>query len=216
MPAYVRPMRRKVMAEILDALPADDPEAVASRRDLRRINALMGNFRWMRRAMRALPGDRRGGLVEIGAGDGGFLEMVRGDFETVTGVDLAPRPATLDERIGWRQGDVSEGLGGGDVLAANLFLHHFEDGRLRELGAAAREFRAVCFSEPWRSRLALAEGYAMCPFVTRVTRHDMLVSIRAGFVRGELPDLLGLGAGWEVREEVSLLGAYRLLAWRAR
>ena len=77
-----------------------------------------------------------------------------------------------------------------------------------------RSFGVLCFSEPWRSRLALAEGYAMCPVVNRVTRHDMLVSIRAGFVPGELAELLGLGSGWVVREDVSLLGACRLLAWR--
>jgi 2-polyprenyl-3-methyl-5-hydroxy-6-metoxy-1,4-benzoquinol methylase len=208
-------MRRRVEPEILDGLPADDPEAVRSRRDLRRINVLMGNLAWMQRAMRMLPEGCAGRLVEIGAGEGELLERVRNDFESVRGVDLAPRPAGLSAEIGWIQGDVFEYLGEGDVLAANLFLHHFEDERLRELGERMQEFKALCFSEPRRSRRAILEGYALVPFVNRVTRHDMMVSVRAGFVRGELRELLGLGAGWEVREEVSLLGACRLLAWRA-
>ena len=208
-------MRRTVEPEILDGLLADDPEAVRSRRDLRRINVLMGNLTWMQRAMRKLPEGGGRCLVEIGAGEGGLLERVRDDFDSVRGVDLAPRPAGLSAEIGWIQGDVFEYLGEGDLLAANLFLHHFKDGRLRELGERVRKFKALCFSEPRRSRWAILEGYALVPFVNRVTRHDMMVSVRAGFVRGELPELLGLGAGWEVREEVSLLGACRLLAWRA-
>ena len=36
-------MQRRVEPELLDALPADDPRAVRSREDLRRINRLMGN-----------------------------------------------------------------------------------------------------------------------------------------------------------------------------
>jgi hypothetical protein len=40
-------MLRQVLPEILDHLPADDPEAIGSRRDLRRINFLMGNKRWI-------------------------------------------------------------------------------------------------------------------------------------------------------------------------
>ena len=52
-------MERSLQAELLDELPADDPRAVGSRRDLRRINALMGNARLMARAVRgAAPAGR--------------------------------------------------------------------------------------------------------------------------------------------------------------
>ena len=62
-------MKRVVEPEILDGLAADDPAAVASRRDLRLINRIMGNTRWLRRAfmLKVRPQDL---VVELGAGDG--------------------------------------------------------------------------------------------------------------------------------------------------
>ena len=120
----------------------------------------------------------------------------------------------MSEEIAWLQGDVFEELSAGDLLIANLFLHHFTDQQLGELAQRMREFQAICISEPWRSRISLSEGYALWPLVNRVTRHDMVVSIRAGFVRGELPELLGLDARWKIEEQVSLLGACRLIAYR--
>ena len=72
----------------------------------------------------------------------------------------------------------------------------------------------LCFSEPWRSRWALLQGRLLWPFLGRVTRHDMAVSIRAGFRRGELPALLGLGDEWTVQEQCTRLGACRMVAWK--
>jgi hypothetical protein len=50
--------------------------------------------------------------------------------------------------------------------------------------------------------------------INRITKHDMMVSIRAGFRNGELRKLLDLGDEWKWKEEVSLLGGLRVLAWR--
>ena len=102
------------------------------------------------------------------------------------------------------------------VVVANLFLHHLEDDRIAGLGRMLERCEVICVSEPWRSRLALMEGWLLSPFVNSVTRHDMMVSIRAGFRRGDLPRLLGLGEGWEVREQCTKLGACRMLAWKKR
>ena len=44
---------RHLEPELLDGLPADDPRAIASRRDLVRINALMFQARFMASLMRA-------------------------------------------------------------------------------------------------------------------------------------------------------------------
>jgi len=219
-------MNRLVEPEILDELAWDDPEAVRSRRDLRLVNGLMGNLRWMRRVLDRL-GVRR--VVEIGAGGGELLEGLAGKGREVLGVDLAPRPKRLKDGVEWIQGDVREVLAGmtsgsgkgrgtgRGFVAGNLILHHFEDGALHELGSVLRRFEGLCFSEPRRSPLALAEGYALWPLVNRVTRHDMMASIRAGFVRGELPRLLDLdGAAWNVCERSTLRGACRLVAWRRR
>jgi hypothetical protein len=45
-------LARTVRPEILDSLAAEDPAARRSRQDLRLINALMGNFRWVERKLR--------------------------------------------------------------------------------------------------------------------------------------------------------------------
>src|SRR5690606_611777 len=45
---------RVVLPEILDSLPPDDPRAIRSRGDLRRINRLMGSLGWLLRALDAL------------------------------------------------------------------------------------------------------------------------------------------------------------------
>ena len=64
-------MQRRVEPELLDTLPADDPAAQRSRRELRLINAIMGNHRWLEREVRRSirPGWR---VLELGAGDGTF------------------------------------------------------------------------------------------------------------------------------------------------
>ena len=211
-------MQRLVEPEILDQLPADDPEAIRSRRDLRGINFLMGNERWLVRRISQLPAARKG-VWEIGAGEGkllGRLAMHHPEMP-LTGCDFAPRPAGLPERIVWRQGDVFDQLAptAGGVLVANLFLHHFDDLSLARFGSLLTHFDAVCLNEPHRSSGAMAQARLLLPFVGAVTRHDMLVSIRAGFRRGELPERLGLTAGgWRVREETTWRGALRVVAWR--
>jgi hypothetical protein len=135
----------------------------------------------------------------------------------LTGCDLAPRPAGLPARIDWRQGDVFDELlaASGGVLVANLFLHHLDDSSLERLGFLLGSFDAICINEPHRSSSAMWQSRLLLPFVNSVTRHDMPVSIRAGFRKGELPALLGLTADvWRVREETTWRGALRVLAWR--
>ncbi len=207
-------VRRIVEPEILDDLPTDDPEARASRADLRRINFLMGNERWILRRVRSMPRLAREGIVEWGAGSGDLLEKLA-SLGPATGVDRVERPAGLPGEIGWRRGDVLEEDSGGGVLVANLFLHHFEGADLRRLGGRASRFTAMVVVEPWRSRLALALGGAMHPFVGRVTRHDLPVSIRAGFRRGELAEALGLDRGrWRISERIDPRGGLRWMAVR--
>src|SRR6266516_2012618 len=71
---YHAGMRRVIEREWLDDLPADDPRAIHSRRDLRRVNAWMGHARIMAARLRAaFPGRPPQSIVEIGAGDGTFL-----------------------------------------------------------------------------------------------------------------------------------------------
>lgn len=213
------PGARVVRAELLDSLPHDDPEAIRSRRDLRRINALMGNDRWILRTAARFPDAATRGIVELGAGDGALAAKLARRFPdtVVSACDLAPRPPRLDHRVRWNQCDVfrHEAPTGG-VLVANLFLHHFEGAALETLGRFCGECDALVFCEPHRGMLPHLLGGLIRPFVGPVTRHDMHVSIRAGFTRGELPRLLGLGAErWKIEETSTWRGSRRVLAYRA-
>lgn len=200
-------MKRAVRPEILDTLPRDDPEARRSRRDLVLINRLMGNERWILRQRTS------GGIVELGAGSGSLTrELAREN--SVTGLDFQERPSGLE--LPWVAGDLFETLPevAGETVVANLILHHFGEADLARLGRMLRTRHRLIAVEPWRSRISCWEGRVLWPMIGRVTRHDMMVSIRAGFRKGELPALLQLGDDWEWREEVSLLGGLRVLAWR--
>ena len=210
---------RLVIPELLDHLPADDPEAQRSRRDLRRINFLMGNERWVCRMLARHPGPASRGIVEIGAGDGILCGKLARQFPraAVTAYDLAPRPLDLDPRVDWKQGNIFTAAvpQTSGVLVANLFLHHFEGEALLALGRWFRNFKILVFSEPDRTRLPHFLGGLLHPWINRVTRHDMHVSITAGFRAGEICQLLGLDpACWQARESSTWRGARRVIIWR--
>ncbi|HSM79916.1 MAG TPA: hypothetical protein VLT57_19900, partial [Bryobacteraceae bacterium] len=58
-------------------MPAEDPRAIRARRDLRRVNAFMGNARIMARLLAdSLAHQVPRTIAEIGAGDGTFLLQV--------------------------------------------------------------------------------------------------------------------------------------------
>ncbi len=212
---------RKVIPEILDSLAQDDPRAKRSRRDLGLINAIMGNYRWLARKMGGADSSDPHHWIETGSGDGP-LAVYRDRFPgTVSGLDFAPRPRDWPANWQWIEGDLYETLPnalppqGRAGLVANLFLHHFDDAMLGALGKILNERVArLYFVEPARETIFRVLGYGLFPFVNEVTRHDLQVSIGAGFRRGELAPTLGLDDSWSVRETVTLLGAYRFEAWK--
>jgi SAM-dependent methyltransferase len=217
-------LTRVLEAETLDHLAADDPAAQRARRDLRRVNAAMGARRILERALaRALGRGRRGlRLLEIGCGDGRLLLDVakhRGDRWPDAHLDLLDqqpivdaatvaayaacgwraRPLTADV-LDWARSDDGERW---DAVVANLFLHHFDDARLRSLLAGcARRADALVACEPRRSRVALAASHLIVFLgASAVTRHDGVVSVRAGFVGDELTSAWPLrGDDWELAE----------------
>jgi hypothetical protein len=70
-------LTRHLHPELLDELSADDPRAIHARRDLQKVNGLMGHARIMVRAVREAFPDRAPQLiVELGAGDSTFLLRV--------------------------------------------------------------------------------------------------------------------------------------------
>ena len=213
-------MQRRVEPELLDTLSDDDPAAQRSRRELRLINAIMGNHRWLAREIRrsVRPGWR---VLELGAGDGtlGARLISSGICEPrqLIGIDLASRPAGWPAEAAWMQGDVFAGaLPEAEIVVANLFLHHFEPEALAQLGARLpAKCRIVLASEPARRRLHLAQGalLSVLALLGRVTRHDMRVSIRAGFLGDELLRALGIG-GRKCESSITFLGAHRVCAVR--
>lgn len=206
-------MEREVLPEILDSLPPDDPRAIRSRRDLKRLNFCMGNDRWIRSVLARNVNFAKKGIVEIGAGNGDLLRTLA-PLAPTTGLDLQPRPEGLPGEIKWYPGNLFEqpSLPSGGVLLANLFLHHFEPDDLKTIGALMEPFELLIFSEPLRLRRVLTLSQCVTPLVGSVTRHDMPVSIRAGFTMGELPTYLGLSDSWRVTEMTSVLGAIRTIA----
>lgn len=190
-------MRREVLSEILDELDPSDPRALRSRRDPRLINGFMRGQAWIQRELRRMPAV--GKVVEIGAGSGELIGKIarQGLGATCLGVDYIPCPSFLN-RDQWRQGDVMELEEEFEdaVVVANLFLHHFNDLDLQGLGHRLRKARAVLCVEPYRSVFSMALGGMITPIVNDVTRHDMRVSIRAGFRKGEIPERLGSAFEW--------------------
>ena len=66
-------LTRRVEAETLDHLREDDPRAIRSRRDLRRINRIMGNVSIVDSLLNASLARPPSHIAELGAGDGSLL-----------------------------------------------------------------------------------------------------------------------------------------------
>ncbi len=210
-------IRREVVDEILDHLPHDDPKAIRSRRDLRLINALMGNERWIARQIKKHALGQT--VAELGAGRGEMCARLADGGNSVVGYDLQPRPEGLSPEVSWQEGDFFDFFEKGDypeIMVGSLILHHFEADALSRLGKFFEACEVLVFAEPLRTAIALREGQLMLPLVNSVTRHDMIVSIRAGFLPGELPELLGLRAGWDWEEKVTLRGGLRSVGRRLK
>jgi hypothetical protein len=212
---------RSLVPEILDGLAADDPRALASRRDLRWINALMFQAPIMASLLRKFLPRPPHRILEIGAGDGTFMlkvarRMARHwpevELTLLDRVGLASTGILAEfSRLGWSTEvitadvfDWAEGTGGErlDAITVNLFLHHFDDAELvRLFSLLAWKAPLLLATEPLRARFALA-ATRLLPAIgaNDVTRHDAAQSVRAGFRGKELSDLW-LAAGGRPLEE---------------
>jgi hypothetical protein len=211
-------VKRLVQPELLDTLPAGDPRAVRSRRDLRRVNGWMRQHVLMADALKnALNGHAPGHITELGAGDGNFLLRVaqkispRWPNVQTTLLDLqknvsAETLAAL-AALNWRAEAVVADVFdrpqiSSDAVLANLFLHHFAEARLTELLRLISQHAQLFIAlEPRRaawtlfcSRLLWAIG------CNDVTRHDAVISVRAGFSGTELSDLWPDKQNWRLTE----------------
>lgn len=209
-------MLRTLTPELLDSLPADSPAAIHSRRDLVWFNRLLGADRWWTRTLPTLVAGRPiGAGLEIGAGDGRLATL-----HGLDALDQCPAPLNWPASRTWHQADV---FSFGDwnrypLIAANLFLHHFDTAQLKQLGQIWNDSAQVIVAcEPRRVRV-FQTGFALLCAIIRahaVSRHDGRVSIEAGFRNDELPELLGLDPDrWQWQISQHPLGTTRMIARR--
>ncbi|TPI11973.1 methyltransferase domain-containing protein [Mesorhizobium sp. B4-1-3] len=213
--------QRNLVPEILDCLGPDDPRALRSRRDLRRINALMFQAPIMASLMRKFLAVRPARILEIGAGDGTFmLKVARRMARDWPGVELTmldrvglitPELVADFDGLGWQVKtfvadvfDWAEKAGGRpfDAIMVNLFLHHFDDDSLLRLFSLLRRMAPlILVTEPLRAGFALAAA-RLLPAIgaNDVTRHDAAQSVRAGFRGSELSDLWSAAGGRPLEE----------------
>lgn len=211
-------MHRYLEPELLDHLDPSHPEAGQSRAELRFINRIMGNHRWLKRQLRRHL-DARRTILELGAGDGAFAKhLIDSQLcapSQVHALDLMPAPADWPSGATWIQRSIfdADAWPQADIVIANLFLHHFSSEQLSAIGQAMRRAQIVIACEPARRSLHLAQGALLAALgdFNRVTCHDMMVSIRAGFLGDELPQTLGLN-DWQCTTSATFLGAYQMVA----
>ena len=225
-------MTRQVEPELLDELAPDDPRAMRSRQDLRRINSWMGNARIMARMLRATcSGTTPRKLVELGAGDGTFLlrvaqlldaewhgtEAVLVDFKGIVASATVRNFAKMGWQVKMVSADVFDWLNNNercDVMVANLFLHHFSDSKLSGLfQQVARKSQTFIGIEPRRWKWSLLFGRLLWMIgCNGVTRHDAIVSIRAGFDRQELSALWPTDGPWALQEGAENFSSHLFVA----
>jgi hypothetical protein len=229
-------MERRLEPELLDELPPADPGAVRSRKDLQRVNAWMGNASSMARALRSALGERQLlSVVELGGGDGTFLlrvgQHLRENWHDVSATVLdkqnllAKETIQAFEKIGWRvealTSDIFDwlrqpGSARAQVMLANLFLHHFSEAQLAQLFQHAKKRTELFIAiEPARSALPLVFSRLLWAIgCNRVTRHDAVVSVRAGFRSQELSRLWGEDKDWLLHEHSAGLFGQLFIAKR--
>jgi hypothetical protein len=224
---------RRLEPEWLDHLPAEDPRAMRSRRDLTRVNRFMGNAGRMAAALvKHAPAAPRT-IVDLGSGDGQFmLQVARRLAPRWSGVTVV----LLDQQnivsqatragfaaLRWRaeptSADVFDFLAQvrpADVVTANLFLHHFVDEQLTRLFAQVTRMAALMVAcEPRRSKLVVeASRLLWLAGCNDVSVHDAVVSARAGFSGRELSALWPRDPQWQLQEHAVGLFSHRFVARR--
>jgi 2-polyprenyl-3-methyl-5-hydroxy-6-metoxy-1,4-benzoquinol methylase len=207
-------MNRIIEPELLDSLPSNDPRAIRSRKELRWINALMGNERWILQQLLQQKKLLHNGVIEWGAGEGFLCQKIhkRFPFVPITGIDLAARPYHISEKISWLSGNLlqMQTPANAQVIVANLFLHHLTDDQLRQCATWFQHASLLIFNEPLRKATSHTWGKMLHPLLESVTRHDMHVSIDAGFIKGELSNIWSdIKSRWMIQEWEQWPGAYR-------
>ena len=181
----------------------------------------MRNFTWIRKTLQRVPHLDTMRVVEWAAGDGGLGQHLHAHqtVEPLTGVDRWSRPADWPEQWSWHQGPLEDWTAFPEypVVIGNFILHQFTDETLAQFGQSFDAHTSVLiFNETLRSRrVYLLTRHLRFLGAHPVTQYDALVSIRAGFLGDELPELLGLPpTRWSWTIQTTTLGSYRMVATR--
>jgi SAM-dependent methyltransferase len=220
-------MERVIEPEWLDELPAEEPRAIHSRGDLRRLNGFMNHAGILARELSFVAKPER--VLDLGGGDGAFAlrllkttgwrecEFVVVDRNPVFSPKLRAGFEALECSVTPLRCDVLDGLesaGAADIIFANLFLHHFQPPELeRLLHDVAARTKIFLACEPRRSPLALAASRCVALLgCNAVTRHDAVISVRAGFRDGDISRLWPVENGWDVDERAAGLFSHLFVA----
>jgi hypothetical protein len=228
---------RCVEREWLDVLQPDDPSAIRSRNDLKRINACMLQSAIMARVLiKSCGGNTPRTLLDLGSGDGSFMLRVArrlaSRWQNTTVILLDRQNIVSDETLQhfralrWNAepiaADVFDYLKQAtpsevDTMTANLFLHHFMQKELGQLLAlAAQRSRVLVACEPRRASSALlASRLSWAIGCSEVTRQDAEISVRAGFNGRELSAAWPKESGWVLWEQPAMLFTHSFAAHRA-
>jgi hypothetical protein len=231
-------MKRLVEPEWLDELPPEDPRAVRSRQDLRRVNRLMRHAEIIAQHLLNTGANADGGrIVELGAGDGTLLLSVAqrlfSHWPRVNVVLVDQQSLVTKETrdsfnsLGWKlesvKADVFDWLRSGtsdqnEAIIANLFLHHFSDRRLSELlHHTVEKIKLFVACEPRRTLLPFAVSHLLGLIgCNSVTRHDAVVSVCAGFTGDELSALWPDADKWQLSERAAGLFSHVFVAARSK
>jgi hypothetical protein len=224
---------RRLSSEVLDHLAEDDPQAVRSRRDLQRINRIMGSAGIIMNALEQAPAVPKR-IIELGAGDGSLmLRLARRLAPIWQGVQLTllDRQSLVGtttrhefRRLGWSvemaNVDIADWVAQPDnehwdICVANLFIHHFDDrgiGQLFSALAKRTDFFVAC--EPRRGTAALAASHLVGLIgANAVTREDAVLSVQAGFCDRELSAFWPEAPlRWSLQEGPARLFSHRFVA----
>lgn len=217
--------------ELLDHPDADAALVASSLHHIARSNWWFGGWWAVRQGLgellRETPRGSRVTLLDIGTGKGDIPRRAvawgarRGLTIVPLGIDRHPAAALLADREGVPSAVACAGAlpfapGSVDVIIASQLLHHLAPAAIIDFvrSATATARRGVVVADLRRSSLALGGfwiGSRLLGF-DKATRDDGLTSVRRGFTRIELTDLLQQAG---VRSTVRQTPGFRLVAaWR--
>lgn len=234
MTLYDASMPRKLTAEFMDAPDASRKELAEALRYLRWVNRWLGG-RWglvssLERWSRHWKAGESVTLLDVATGSADLAVearrwgLARGFDLRVTGIDIHPTTLALArEHVAGVGGEVAEGIelvecdakklverfgvGSFDYVHAGLFLHHLPDIEVMTVLAIMDRVsrRGVVWNDLVRSPLSLGFVRLLTIGQDAMVKHDAVVSMQAGFTKGEAMDLARRAGLERVEYRTSLL-----------